>query len=87
MADERHFGKAAERCFVSQPTLSAQIRKLEECLGVPLVEAPAQASRLTATGVKIVQRARTVAAGSRCDRQTGEGHRPGSAGRAAPSWP
>jgi LysR family hydrogen peroxide-inducible transcriptional activator len=38
LADERHFGKAAERCFVSQPTLSAQIRKLEEYLGVPLVE-------------------------------------------------
>ncbi|MCK7508554.1 MAG: LysR family transcriptional regulator [Desulfobacterales bacterium] len=38
LADERHFGKAAERCFVSQPTLSAQIRKLEDYLGVPLVE-------------------------------------------------
>jgi LysR family hydrogen peroxide-inducible transcriptional activator len=50
LADERHFGKAAERCFVSQPTLSAQVRKLEEYLGVPLVE----------TGEKIVQRARQL---------------------------
>ena len=32
LADERHFGKAAERCFVSQPTLSAQNRKLEDRL-------------------------------------------------------
>ena len=34
LADLRHFGKAAEACFVSQPTLSTQIRKLEEELGV-----------------------------------------------------
>ena len=60
LADERHFGKAAERCFVSQPTLSAQIRKLEEYLGVPLVERQPRRVALTATGVKIVQRARLL---------------------------
>ena len=60
LADERHFGKAAERCFVSQPTLSAQIRKLEEYLGVPLVERQPKRVALTATGVKIVQRARLL---------------------------
>ena len=38
IADTRHFGQAAELCHVSQPTLSAQLRKLEEYLGVPLVE-------------------------------------------------
>ena len=37
LAETRHFGKAAERCFVSQPTLSAQIKKLEDQLGVQLV--------------------------------------------------
>ncbi|MCM2310371.1 MAG: LysR substrate-binding domain-containing protein [Steroidobacteraceae bacterium] len=58
LADERHFGKAAERCFVSQPTLSAQIRKLEEYLGVPLVERQPRRVSLTPTGEKIVERAR-----------------------------
>ena len=38
LADHRHFGKAAEASFVSQPTLSTQIKKLEDELGLPLVE-------------------------------------------------
>jgi LysR family hydrogen peroxide-inducible transcriptional activator len=58
LADERHFGRAAERCFVSQPTLSAQIRKLEEYLGVPLVERQPKRVSLTEAGAKIVERAR-----------------------------
>jgi LysR family hydrogen peroxide-inducible transcriptional activator len=58
LADERHFGRAAERCFVSQPTLSAQIRKLEEYLGVTLVERQPKRVTLTETGAKIVERAR-----------------------------
>jgi LysR family hydrogen peroxide-inducible transcriptional activator len=58
LADERHFGRAAERCFVSQPTLSAQIRKLEEYLGVPLVERQPKRVSLTDAGAKIVERAR-----------------------------
>ncbi len=60
LADERHFGKAAAKCFVSQPTLSAQIRKLEEYLGVPLVERQPRRVALTETGEKIVRRARIV---------------------------
>jgi LysR family hydrogen peroxide-inducible transcriptional activator len=58
LADERHFGRAAERCFVSQPTLSAQIRKLEEYLGVTLVERQPKRVALTETGQKVVERAR-----------------------------
>ena len=38
LAELKHFSKAASACFVSQPTLSTQIRKLEEELGVSLVE-------------------------------------------------
>jgi LysR family hydrogen peroxide-inducible transcriptional activator len=60
LADERHFGKAAERCYVSQPTLSAQIRKLEEYLGVPLVERQPKRVALTPTGDKVVKRARVL---------------------------
>jgi len=60
LADERHFGKAAERCYVSQPTLSAQIRKLEEYLGVPLVERQPRRVALTEPGAKIVERARRL---------------------------
>jgi LysR family hydrogen peroxide-inducible transcriptional activator len=60
LAEERHFGKAAERCHVSQPTLSAQIRKLEEYLGVSLVERQPKKVSLTETGERIVARARLV---------------------------
>lgn len=38
VAEQKHFGRAAEACKVSQPTLSSQIRKLEDDLGVTLLE-------------------------------------------------
>lgn len=59
LAESGHFGRAAERCFVSQPTLSAQLKKMEEQLGVQLVERGQQA-RLTDIGERIVERARRV---------------------------
>lgn len=59
LAETRHFGKAAERCFVSQPTLSAQVKKMEDQLGVQLVERGQQV-RLTDIGERIVERARRV---------------------------
>lgn len=59
VADHRHFGRAADACFVSQPTLSVQIKKLEQELGVPLVERGAQIL-LTAAGEEVVDRARSV---------------------------
>jgi LysR family hydrogen peroxide-inducible transcriptional activator len=60
LADEKHFGRAAERSHVSQPTLSAQIRKLEEYLGAPLVERQPRRVSLTATGERVVARARRL---------------------------
>jgi LysR family transcriptional regulator, hydrogen peroxide-inducible genes activator len=60
LADTRHFGKAAERCFVSQPTLSAQIKKLETYLGVQLIERHPRRVQLTETGAKIVPLARRM---------------------------
>ncbi len=62
LADLRHFGHAAEACHVSQPTLSTQIRKLEEELGVALVERAPRHVMLTPVGVDIVERARRVLA-------------------------
>ena len=60
VADERHFGRAAAKCFVSQPTLSAQLRKLEESLGVQLIERRPRRVTLTQAGEEIAQRARTM---------------------------
>jgi len=60
LADTGHFGKAAERSFVSQPTLSAQLKKLEEYLGVKLVERQPKNVKLTDVGRQIVVRARRM---------------------------
>ncbi|WP_075214553.1 hydrogen peroxide-inducible genes activator [Mongoliimonas terrestris] len=60
LATERHFGRAAERCAVSQPALSAQIRDLEAALTVTLVERTSSGARLTRVGEEIVARARSI---------------------------
>lgn len=60
LAEYRHFGRAAEASFVSQPTLSTQIRKLEDELGVALVERTPRKVLLTETGAEIARRARGV---------------------------
>ena len=62
LADLRHFGKAADACFVSQPTLSTQIRKLEEELGVTLVERAPRKVMLTPVGREMADRARRIVA-------------------------
>lgn len=62
LADLRHFGRAAQACHVSQPTLSTQIRKLEEELGVALVERAPRQVMLTPVGRDIADRARRVLA-------------------------
>ncbi len=60
LAETRHFGRAAERCHVSQPTLSAQVRKLEDSLGVTLVERRPRKVALTVAGEAVVERARRM---------------------------
>ena len=60
LADTGHFGRAAQRTFVSQPTLSAQLKKLEEYLGVKLVERHPKNVQLTEVGKQIVARARRM---------------------------
>ncbi len=60
LARERHFGRAAEKCHVSQPTLSVAIKKVEEELGVQLFERSATEVKITATGQRIVNQAEKV---------------------------
>ncbi len=56
----RNFSKAAEKCFVSQPTLSGQLKKMEEELGAPLMERSTRQVIFTDLGEGIVQKAREV---------------------------
>src|SRR5258706_861637 len=60
VAREHHFGRAAESCFVSQPTLSVAIRKLEEELGVVLFERGGNEVTVTSAGAPIVAQAQRV---------------------------
>ena len=60
LSQERHFGRAAERCFVSQPTLSVAIKKLEDELGIGLFERSKNAVNLTPLGEQIVHQAQVV---------------------------
>jgi LysR family hydrogen peroxide-inducible transcriptional activator len=60
VAETRHFGKAAERCFVSQPTLSGQIKKLEDQLGVVIFERTNRSVEVTPIGEEILTHARLL---------------------------
>jgi LysR family hydrogen peroxide-inducible transcriptional activator len=60
LAELKHFSKAATACFVSQPTLSTQIKKLEDELGVQLVERSPKHIMLTPVGEEIAERAQLV---------------------------
>lgn len=62
LARERHFGRAAERCFVAQPTLSVAIKKLEDELGVELFERAPNDVRPTPIGERVVAQAEVVLA-------------------------
>ena len=60
LARERHFGRAAEACFVSQPTLSVAIKKAEDELGVALFERAKTEVTVTPVGECIAEQARRV---------------------------
>jgi len=72
VARERHFGRAAEACFVSQPTLSVAVRKLEDELGVKLFERNAAEVTVTPAGERIVAQALRVLEETEVIRQIAE---------------
>lgn len=60
LAQEQHFGRAAERCHVSQPTLSVGVKKLEDELGILIFERSKSAVRVTPVGEGIIAQAQRV---------------------------
>ena len=60
LAEAGHFGRAAERCHVTQPALSQQIRQLEEVCGAPLFDRLGKSVRVTPLGQEFVERARRI---------------------------
>lgn len=60
LAEHNHFRKAAEACFVSQPTLSGQIRKLEDELGTTLLERSSRKVLFTDSGLQLVEQAKSI---------------------------
>ncbi|MBL3610355.1 LysR family transcriptional regulator [Rhodovulum sulfidophilum] len=69
LARERHFGRAAEACGVTQPTLSAAIKQLEEQLDVLLVWRGSRFGGLTPEGARVLERARVIVADARALRE------------------
>lgn len=60
LAEHKHFRKAAEACYVSQPTLSGQIRKLEDELGTALLERSSRRVLFTEAGLQLVDQAKKI---------------------------
>ncbi|MCL9780428.1 DNA-binding transcriptional regulator OxyR [Vibrio sp. S4M6] len=60
LAEHKHFRKAAEACFVSQPTLSGQIRKLEDEIGTPLLERSSRRVLFTDSGLQLIEQAKKI---------------------------
>ena len=74
VAESRHFGKAARRCFVSQPTLSGQIKKLEDELGVAIFERGTRSVEVTPIGEAILEHARRILEQADAIRQLAQAH-------------
>ena len=73
----QHIGRTAEACFVSQPTISTQIRELEKHLGVAVVERVGRGVAMTAAGRELAERARAILRGT--DEMVESGHRSATA--------
>jgi len=80
VAETGHFGEAAKRCYVSQPTLSSQIKKLEEQLGIILFERTNRSVRITTVGEKILGHARKCVEQAEAINQTAKAYRDPLAG-------
>ena len=87
VAEELHFGRAAERCHASQSALSGQLRKLEDRLGVTVFERNKRHVRLTEIGEQIVERARAVLYHVEAMERTASAHRDPFAGTCAIGMP
>ncbi len=81
LAREKHFGKAAEACNVSQPTLSASIKHLEDQLGVMLVQRGSRYQGLTAEGERVLEWARRIVGDARSMRMEIQTAKQGLSGR------
>ena len=80
LAREQHFGRAAEECGVTQPTLSAGIKQLEEQLGVMLVQRGSRFQGLTPEGSRVLEWARRIVGDARTMREEMRAARQGLAG-------
>lgn len=80
LAHERHFGRAAEQCGITQPTLSAALRQLEDQLGVVLVNRGARYQGLTPEGQRVLEWARRIVGDARTMREEMRAARSGLVG-------
>jgi len=80
LAREQHFGRAAETCNVSQPTLSAGIKQLEDTFGVLLVQRGSRFRGFTTEGERVLEWARRIVADTRAMRQEVDALKRGPAG-------
>ena len=80
LAREQHFGRAAEECGVTQPTLSAGIKQLEDTLGVMLVQRGSRFQGLTPEGSRVLEWARRIVGDARTMREEMRAARQGLAG-------
>src|SRR5712672_1111262 len=80
LAREQHFGRAAETCNVSQPTLSAGIKQLEDTFGVLLVQRGSRFRGFTTEGERVLEWARRIIADTRAMRQEVDALKRGLAG-------